>query len=161
MPFGLSFAEPTTSTFARLSCVWADGMSHEATRRANTKSGTARSWPNATSEPTSATASGKRDAGPETGRSVPARELQQPVVSLRLSVAETSPPTGEIDANSRPSHQHIVYFLEDEEILRKVRSMSPLLTESVRSRGSLLTSKNKKSLYFWIPALKFQCCQKL
>ena len=36
------------------------------------------------------------------------------------------------DTNSRPSHQHIVHFLEDEEIL-KVPSMLPLLTGSVRS----------------------------
>ena len=75
----------------------------------------------------------KTRCGPEAGRSVLARELLQPVVPLRFGVTETPQSTGEIDTNSRPSHQHIVHFLEDEEIIKKVPSMLPLLTGSVRS----------------------------
>ena len=52
---------------------------------------------------------------------------------LRFGVTETPQSTGDNDTNSRQSHQHIVHFLEDEEILKKVPSMLPLLTGSVRS----------------------------
>jgi len=48
------------------------------------------------------------------------------------------------DTSSRPSHQHIVHFLEDEEILRKVPSMLPLLTGSVRSPRIAVSIEEKE-----------------
>jgi len=113
--------------------VW---LPHDKACIGHARAGIPRSGSNAsTTKSATATASGKRDAGSEAGRSVLARELLQPVVPLRFGVTETPQSTGDNadDTNSRPSHQHIVHFLEDEEILKKVPSMLPLLTGSVRS----------------------------
>ena len=66
------------------------------------------------------------------GRPGLATELQLPVLPLRFGVAGTHNTAGTPGLSDQSSYPHVVYFLEDEEILREVPPMLPLLSGSVK-----------------------------
>lgn len=106
---------------------------------------TSRSQWSATPVTAKQSASGKRDAGPEAGRSVPFNfrnlqpsKLQQPIVPLRFSVVEMPHHSGSNNLIILPSH--ILYFSWKMGVL----SMLPLLTASVISPRILVNMEEQE-----------------
>jgi len=90
-------------------------------------------WGARVCQPPKLTEFGKRSARSEAGRPDLATELQQTVLPLRFGVAGVHNTAGTPHLSDPSSIPHVVYFLEDEEILREVPSMLPLLLGSVKS----------------------------
>ena len=78
------------------------------------------------------------------GRPDPVTVCQPSVVSLRFGVTEACTSTSQ---GLSPSHLQIVYFLEDEETLRKVPSMLPLFTGSIKAPRIPVSIENEEVIF--------------